>query len=100
MLYNNKLLYITNSNGLITFEKEENINSFMFQDYFDIYVGLVSGKEDVYKNEELGNIEVLNGEDKVDKYIYIENYPCENEKINKHLLQNKKRTYCKRDTKI
>ena len=90
VLYNNKLLYITNSNGLITFGEEENINSFMFQDYFDIYVGLVSGKEDVYKNEELGNIEVLNGEDKVDKYIYIENYPCENEKINKHLLQYKK----------
>jgi adenine-specific DNA-methyltransferase len=90
MLYNNKLLYITNSNGFITFEKEENINSFMFKDYFDIYVGIVSGKEDVYKNEELGNIEVLNGEDKVDKYIYIENYPCENEKINKHLLQYKK----------
>jgi adenine-specific DNA-methyltransferase len=90
VLYNNNLLYITNSNGLITFAEVENSNSFMFQDYFDIYVGLVSGKEDVYKNEELGNIEVLNGEDKVDKYIYIENYPCTNEKINKHLSQWKK----------
>jgi len=90
VLYNNKLLYITNSNGLITFGEQENSNSFMFKDYFDIYVGLVSGKEDVYKNQELGNIEVLNGEDKIDKYIYIENYPCKNEKINKHLLQYKK----------
>ena len=88
--YNNNLLYITNSNGLITFEENENKNSFMFQDYFDIYVGLVSGKEDVYKNEELGNIEVLNGENKVNKYIYIENFPCENEKINTYLLQHKK----------
>jgi len=75
---------------IIRFGEEENNNSVLFQDYFDIYVGLVSGKEDVYKNEELGNIEVLNGENKVDKYIYIENYPCENEKINKHLLQYKK----------
>ena len=66
VLYNDKLLYITNSNGLITFGEEENNNSVMFQDYFDIYVGLVSGKEEVYKNEELGNIEVLNGEDKID----------------------------------
>jgi len=89
VLYNNKLLYVTNSNGLITFGEEENNNSFMFQDYFDIYVGLVSGKEAVYKNEELGNIKVLNGENKVDQYIYIEKYPCENEKINKHLLQYK-----------
>lgn len=89
VLYNDKALYITNSNGLVTFGEEENTNSIMFQDYFDVYVGLVSGKEDVYKNEELGNIEVLNGEDKVEKYIYIENYPCENEKINQYLLHHK-----------
>lgn len=90
VLYNNKLLYITNSNGLITFGEEENNNSAIFQDYFDIYVGLVSGKEEVYKNEELGNIEVLNGEDNVNKYIYIENYPSDNININNHLFKHKK----------
>lgn len=90
VLYNNKLLYITNSNGLITFSEEQNNNHIMFQDYFDISVGLVSGRDEVYKNDVLGNIEVLNGEDKLDKYIYIEKYPCENEKINKHLLHHKK----------
>lgn len=90
VLYNNKLLYITNSDGLITFREEENNDSVMFQDYFDVYVGLVSGKEEVYKNEELGNIEILNSEDKIDKYIYIENYPCENEEINVYLLNHKK----------
>ena len=90
VLYNDKKLYITNSNGLITFNIEENSNSVLFKDYFDIYVGLVSGKEEVYKNEELGNLEVLNGHNKVDKYIYIENYPCENDKINEHLLHYKK----------
>ena len=89
VLYNDKLLYITNSNGLITFDEKLNSNSVLFQDYFDIYVGLVSGKEDVYKNEELGNIELLNGHNKVEKYIYIENYPCENVKINEYLLQHK-----------
>jgi len=90
ILYNDKLLYITNSNGLITFEEKENNNCVMFQDYFDIYVGLVSGKEEVYKNEEFGNIKVLNREDKEDKYIYLEKYPCENDEINKYLLQHKK----------
>ncbi len=78
VLYNNKLLYITNSNGLITFGENINNSNIMIQDYFDIYVGLVTGKEEVYKNEELGNIELLNGKDKIDKYIYIRNYPCEN----------------------
>jgi len=90
ILYNDKLLYITNSNGLITFGKKENNNNVMFQDYFDIYVGLVSGKEKVYKNKKLGNIEVLNSEDKVDKYIYIKKYPCDNKIINNYLLQHKK----------
>jgi adenine-specific DNA-methyltransferase len=89
-LYNDKLLYITNSNGLITFGEEDKNNNVLFQEYFNIYVGLVSGKEEVYKNKELGNIEVLNGEDKLDKYIYIEQYPCENDRINKHLLDHKK----------
>ena len=75
---------------MITFG-EENNNSVMFQDYFDIYVGLVSGKEEVYKNEELGNINIINGKDKIDKYIYIEKYPCEIEENNKYLLHHKKK---------
>ena len=90
VLYNKKKLYITNSDGLITFEKKKNNNNVLFQDYFEIYVGLVTGKEKVYKNKEFGNIEVLNGEGKIDKYIYIEKYPCDNDNINKHLLYHKK----------
>ena len=89
--YNDKVMYITNSNGLITFAAEkESKNQVMFQDYFDIYVGLVSGKEEVYKNGKLGNIQVLNGEDKVDTYIYIDKYPCDDAKINEYLLGYKK----------
>ena len=69
VLYNNKLLYITNSDGLITFQEEKNDNSVLFKDYFDIYVGMVSGKESIYKNNELGNIEVLNGNNKINEYL-------------------------------
>lgn len=90
-IYNENELYIINSNGLITFTEEINKHNIMFQDYFNIYVGIVSGKEEVYKNNELGNISVLNGEDKIDRYIYIEEYPCENEKINNYLYENKKK---------
>jgi adenine-specific DNA-methyltransferase len=90
IIYNDKIKFIINSNGIITFEDEEIKNTILFEDYFNIYVGLVSGKEEVYKNEEYGNIEVLNGEDKIDKYIYIDKYPCENDKINEYLLKYKK----------
>ena len=89
VLYNDKLMYISNSDGLITFTEEQNKECIMFKDYFDIYVGIVSGKEEVYKNKALGNIEVLNGQEKIEKYIYIEEYPCENEEINEYLLEHK-----------
>ena len=88
-LYNNELLYIVNNEGLITFNKNNSQNSISFKHYFNIYVGLVSGKENVYKNEEYGNIEVLNGIDKIDKYIFIEEFPSSNQKINEYLLSNK-----------
>ena len=88
-VYNDNPLYVTNSDGLITFGKKENIHNAMFKDYFDIYVGIVSGKDEVYKNEEFGNIEVLNGEGNCEKYIYIEEYPCTNARINEHLLKHK-----------
>lgn len=89
VLYNDNLLYVINNNGLITFEETNNKDKAMIQDYFDVYVGLVTGKESVYKNEELGNISVLNAEDMVNKYIYIKEYPSKNKKIDKYLLDHK-----------
>ena len=89
VLYNNEPLYIINNEGLITFNKNNNINNVSFKDLFDIYVGLVTGKESVYKNKEHGNIELLNGENKLDKYIFIEEFPSSNEKINTYLLSYK-----------
>jgi adenine-specific DNA-methyltransferase len=92
VLYNGKPLHIINSEGLITVREEEEPggdSGVLFQEYFDIYVGLVSGKEDVYKHDVLGNIEVLNAENKIDRYIYIEKYPCENAQINAYLLLHK-----------
>ena len=89
ILYNNELLYVINNDGLITFNRKDSSDLSSFKDYFDIYVGLVSGKESVYKNKELGNINVLNGKNKVEKYIYIEDYPCNTEEINEYLLNKK-----------
>lgn len=90
VLYNDKLQYITNSNGMITFgDTAPGNNAATFQDYFDVYVGLVSGKEDVFKHSGYGNIQVRNGDTEPDTYIYIETFPCDNENINAYLLQHK-----------
>ena len=93
VIYNDTIQYIQNSDGLITFSDtditESNEQPIMFKDYFDIYVGIVNGKEEVYKNAELGNVTVLNGENKLEKYIYIEKYPCDDDSINTYLLKHK-----------
>jgi adenine-specific DNA-methyltransferase len=93
VLYNDNLMYITNSNGLITFsEASVDLNTeghVLLQDYFDIYVGIVNGKEEVYKNEALGNISVLNGKNKINKYIFVESFPTDNPAVNTHLLEHK-----------
>ena len=88
-LYNDKLLYITNNDGLITFSDTLCQDQTTFKDYFDVYVGIVSGKEDVYKNNQLGNIEVLNGKNKIEKYVYITEFPSNNQDINHYLLEHK-----------
>lgn len=89
VLYNEKVMYISNSNGLVTFDKTEKESNITLQDYFDIYVGLVSGLEEVYKNETFGNIQVLNGENKIEKYIYLEDFPSKNKDINDYMLKYK-----------
>lgn len=88
--YNENLMYINNTNGLVTFHNSEDKNKVLLSDYFDVYVGIVSGKEEVFKNDTFGNIDILNSEDKIDKYILIENFPTEDSKLNEYLLQNKK----------
>lgn len=89
--YNEQLLYISNKNGLITFDAHAQIDNGIvtFQDYFDIYVGLVSGRESIYKNAEIGNIEVLTAENRMDKYVCVEKYPCGNKVIDDYLLEHK-----------
>ena len=90
VLYNDKKQFIINNNGLITFsDKLPEKDNKLFKDYFDIYVGMVSAKEEIYKNEKLGNITLLNGKNKYEKYIFTETYPSKNEEINKYLLENK-----------
>lgn len=89
ILYNGKKMYINNSNGLITFSDKLNKITETFQDYFNIYVGIVSGKDDIYKNEDIGNIDVLTKKNTIEKFIFINKYPSGIKKIDDYLLLNK-----------
>ena len=78
-LYNNQQKYLINTNGTVTFSDTEILNSSIISDYFDVYVGMVTGKENVYKNDTLGNITLLNKKNVRDKYIFIHKFPTSNE---------------------
>lgn len=86
--YNSEIKYVQNDNGLITFT-DSNINdTIIFGDKFDVYVGMVSGKESVYRNP-IGNIELLVKHNKKQRYILCDSFPSNDEKINKYLLEHK-----------
>ncbi len=55
----------------------------MFHEYFEIYVGIVCGCDNVFKNNKLGNIDVINAENSMEKY------PSTNKQINDYLLTKK-----------
>jgi adenine-specific DNA-methyltransferase len=98
--YNETLHFIENIDGMIVFNKSEpdisEMNTSKISDYFDVFVGMVSGKDSVFKNDKLGNITILTNEHKEEKFICIREFPCENQEINdymkehKHLLMNRK----------
>ena len=82
--------YIINSNGILTFsESQYDDKMSMMSEHFNICVGMVTGRESVFKNSEYGNIFVRNGETKLEKYILISEYPTNDRKLNKYMLENK-----------
>ena len=82
--------FIRNSNGLITFTENANTGT-PLKEYFEIHVGLVSGKESIFKNMRLGNISVQKdyGMEGTQRYIFVKTYPTANEELNRYLLENK-----------
>jgi adenine-specific DNA-methyltransferase len=75
------------SNGIITFSDTAVIGQ-QLSDLFQVYVGLVSGRDEVYRVA-IGNVSVLNDKDKADKYIFVDSYPSGNGVIDAHLLLHK-----------
>jgi adenine-specific DNA-methyltransferase len=74
-------------NGILTFSDTE-VTGVPLSDIFNVYVGLVSGRDEVYRVP-FGNMDVLTDKEKVSKFIFIESFPTADETINAHLLGNK-----------
>ena len=87
-LYNGILKNIHINNGTILFLDESISNYKTFSDYFDIYVGLVSARDEIYKND-IGNIDVLVSKNCMEKFIYPKIFPTQNESIDNYLQEHK-----------
>lgn len=91
VLYNGEEKTVRNHHGILTFSSplSDSCHEETFATYFDVYVGMVTGKEEIFKNDEFGNVSILNGENKIDKYILIDSFPTSNEALNTYLLGSK-----------
>jgi adenine-specific DNA-methyltransferase len=98
VIYNEETKYVRNTNGILTFHTDtdtdtttsiENCHQMVVSNYFNIYVGMVSGKESVFKSNLHGNINVITGEGKIEKYIYVREFPTGNTPTDEYLLLSK-----------
>lgn len=84
---NQKEIFYEIHEGIITFN-EKKIKGISIQEIFHVYVGMVSGRDEIYKVP-FGNIDILNDENKIEKYIYIDSFPSSEETIDSHLINHK-----------
>jgi len=75
------------NNGIITFS-DGDVSGTQLSDMFNVYVGIVSGRDEIYRKP-FGNISVLSDKDRVEKFIFVEEFPSNNKQIDEHLLTHK-----------
>jgi adenine-specific DNA-methyltransferase len=87
-----------NKNGNVFFVSLEDTHTCALSDIFDIKVGMVSGADGIFKNEQHGNmrLKTFNGEK---SYLYLEELPDEGE-VRAYLLQHKEQLMSRRIKKF
>ena len=86
-IVNDVVKYIDTTDGIISFSNSEN-RGVPIENLFDVYVGIVSGKDDVFQSDH-GNVKVLTDFDTEKKFVLVSRFPTKSEKINDLLLENK-----------
>ena len=95
VLVNDREMFCNCTNGLITFSKEKPLGTTV-SELFDVFVGFVSGKEEVFRvdgsvfDDDSGSImKFLVDTNRFQQYIFIQAFPTNNGRINEYLLSNK-----------
>ena len=84
---NGREMFCNVNNGIITFS-ETIVDGVSIETMFDVYVGIVSGKDKVYQSP-IGNIDLLTDKDKTERFIFPETFPTNNKEIDDHLQKHK-----------
>ena len=80
-------------NGILTFPTSDpSLSSAAlattFADHFDAYVGLVSGKDEIYRTSS-ANIDVLMDEGRTERFLFPETFPTGSAEADAHLIAHK-----------
>ena len=84
---NDTLKFCNTIDGIVTFS-DEPLYGNVVSNVFNVYVGLVSGKDEVYKVP-FGNVDILVDEGNWEKFIFTNTFPTDQTRIDEHLLENK-----------
>jgi adenine-specific DNA-methyltransferase len=95
---NGKEVHCNVNKGIITFS-DNLISGHPVESAFDVHVGLVSGKDEVYRVP-FGNIDVLTDKGSIAKYVFAETFPTTNAQIDAHLLAHKEALMSRRIKKF
>ncbi len=74
--------------GILTFGGADGVAGQPVEEQFDVYVGLVSGRDEVYK-QQFGTMSVLVDEGRQERFIFAERFPTGDEATDAHLLAHK-----------
>lgn len=98
-LYNNEKRKPVFENGNVYFIKEDD-TTIHLKDVFDIKVGMVSGADNIFKNDDLGNVFVKTNNGNM-KFIFPPDdfHKCD-DKLKQYLEQNKEKLSQRKITKI
>lgn len=86
-----------NDHGVFTFSGS---TGHCLEDIFDIKVGMVSGMDDVFRNEELGNVPFYSRNGEVKQYIFMQSWPDASSPVTDYLLQHKDRLLARKIRKF
>jgi adenine-specific DNA-methyltransferase len=100
ILFNNLPKYINNTQGIITFTDDDISNYIRIGDLYNVYVGVVSGCESVFKHNILGNQMILGSHGARENYILIDSFPTQNKDLNEHMLIHKSQLMSRRIRKF